>query len=73
MLIVALAGSANLYYVLNAWRKTEDTDLIYEDDIQAGSYINSFIYSYNLSLGDFSNDGYDGEAWILFVAATFIV
>ena len=81
MLIVVLAMSANLFYITNIWRKSQYdvwmkskyAEGVYDETIEGESFVSSLLYSYNLSLGEFGQDNFDGYTWTLFIFATFIV
>ena len=52
-------------------------DNIYTSELADQSFLNSLIYSFKLSLGDFSTSGYRGDnqglTWVVFVLATFLL
>ena len=85
LLIVALIACGNLYYLLHQWRIKNSSSPysvpfapIYSEELDNYPFINSIIYSYKLSLGDFDTENY-AEAgdrsllWVLFVLGTLIL
>ena len=86
MTALMLATFANILYVLNTERgdkmKYSDglylhNDNIYNSELKDQSFLNAVIYSFKLSLGDFSTTGYrgnnQGSTWLVFVLATFLL
>ena len=77
---------SNILYVLNTERGDDlkyakdsafHNDNIYASEISEQSFANAVIYSFKLSLGDFSTAGFkgnnQGSTWIVFVFATFLL
>ena len=83
VLIVGLTAMGNLFYLQRQKQSSfftsnvSDFDL-YSEEFENQPFLNSLIYSYKLSLGDFDTENY-AEAgdrsllWVLFVLGTLIL
>ena len=88
MLIILTCCFANVMYIINQTRGDDygdymqiDEDGVYNNRVVKKylclEVLNSIIYSYKLSLGDFDIMGFRGDnqyfVWFLFIVATFLL